>query len=218
MLTAGYSDDLEFYRTTLSKAYPVVEFGSGTGRIALHLIRDGFTVYGIEKEQEYIHHLEAQLQKEQYHCAFHRSAATDLCERVQFILPFNFLFYLEFTEVAALLKSLKTNDFSAVIFDLDNLDTPILPQNLSEKRIKHKSFIGAESFQLHNDGKVRVEQKLFSGTELLSQNCFCLYLHQAEQVISLVESLFGTYELFGDFDLVAYRPFSNKLIVRIYPS
>jgi SAM-dependent methyltransferase len=50
---ASYDEDLTFYANLARRCeLPVLELGAGTGRLALHLARTGFTVVGIDASRE----------------------------------------------------------------------------------------------------------------------------------------------------------------------
>ena len=68
---ANYTDDLYFYSTMLNKNFPVLELGSGTGRMALHLIANQFECYGIEINKFYKYFLEQKLKEIKYNKSFH---------------------------------------------------------------------------------------------------------------------------------------------------
>lgn len=47
-------NDIEFWKTLFKTQKKILEFASGTGRLAIPLIRDGFTYSGVEISKEYI--------------------------------------------------------------------------------------------------------------------------------------------------------------------
>lgn len=209
---ANYKDDLDFYMTSLSPNYPVVEFGSGTGRLSLYLIKNGFECYGIESKKEYADYLSARLFELDYYYRFHISFESIERKNAQLILPFNFLFYLAKSEMKSLFSKMSKMNFRQILFDVDNIITDISSENLKGINFLYKDEIAYEKLLLIGKNRVKVKEFI---TKERCVNEFTLHLHKSKNIINEVKSCLQIEDLFGDFSKQDYEEKSQKLISRM---
>ena len=204
-----YTNDLDFYKTSLNPNYPVVEFGSGTGRLSLYLIKNGFECYGIESKKEYRDYLTARLLELDYHYHFHISLKSIKIKNAQLILPFNFLFYLDNAEMKSLFSKISEMNFRQILFDVDNITTDISSENLKAINFLCKGKLAYENLLLIGDNRVKVKEFI---TKKRCVNEFTLHLHKSKNILNEVKSCLQIEDLFGDFNKQEYEKKSQKLI------
>jgi len=209
---ANYKEDLEFYKTSLSHNYPVVEFGSGTGRLSLYLIKNGFECYGIESKKEYADYLEERLFDLNYNYRFHISIKSIERKNAQLILPCNFLFYLDEAKMKRLFSEISKMNFHQILFDVDNITTDISSKNLKAINFLFKGEVAYEKPLLIGENRVQVKEFI---TKERCVNEFILHLHKSKNILNEVKSCLQIENLFGDFGKQEYKKESKKLIGRM---
>lgn len=209
-----YSPDLLMYETLLEKEIPVIEFGSGTGRISEHLLKCGYKVFGIEKEKSYSDYFVQKIKGQSYERSFslidNTEAANEVCN---IIFPFNVLFYLTEKQVIDELIKLKTLNWNKVIIETDNIHS-VSDDNFQSKTHKHESHSFKE-IALRTDSKILIRNEIEYYSNPVLNFEYPLFLHNSKSLISLYDKFFPKRKLFGDFDLKEYNKASSKLIAII---
>lgn len=209
-----YSPDLLMYETLLEKEIPVIEFGSGTGRISEHLLKCSYKVYGIEKEKSYSDYFVQKIKGQSYERNFglldNIEEATELCN---IIFPFNVLFYLTEKQVIDELTKLKTLNWNKVIIETDNIHS-VSSDNFQSKTHKHES-LSFKEISLHSESEILIRNEVEHSSKPVFIFEYPLYLHKAKFLLSLFDKLFADKKLYGDFDLSQYNEASSKLIAII---
>jgi SAM-dependent methyltransferase len=210
----NYSPDFSMYETLLDINIPVIEFGSGTGRITNHLLQKGYTVFGIEKDEDYkkyfIHKIQAKPFADRFRYIKDIRDVSAICN---IIYPFNVFFYLSEKDVRLELNKLQNHYFNLLIIDTDNIFT-LKNNNLSKKEHATKEFCFKEQSLLKKT-KVIIQCEVLKGEELILKFKYHLYLHKADFLLSLYEKHFKKFKLYGDFNMNNYDGYSNKLIAVI---
>ncbi|MDT9179375.1 MAG: class I SAM-dependent methyltransferase [Limnospira sp. PMC 1291.21] len=210
-----YSPDFVMYDTLLEKNIPVVEFGSGTGRITLHLLEQGYRVFGIETDEDYQGFFLNKIQEKGSNDNFcYVTDITEVKERCNIIYPFNVLFHLNYQQVEAELNKLHKfrHYWNKLIIETDNIQ-----------------YINSESFRskFHQDQDYLFKEvprpsqsKIIIYNEVIEKRSFniilkfdySLYLHKADDLHLIYNQIFPRAKFYGDFNLQFYRKNSPKLI------
>lgn len=212
----NYSPDLLMYESLLDKNLPVIEFGSGTGRISYHLLQKGYTVFGIEMDKAYKNYFIRKLRKKPVSGEFHY--IEDVREAkipCNIIYPFNVIFYLSKKSLLNELNKLRTLSFNSVILETDNIHM-ISSQNLSTKEYKFREYIFKETGVLEKS-KVVIQNEVIKNQKAILKFYYPLYLHKAGILIKLYRKYFENIKLYGDFKGDKYNYESEKLIVIVNP-
>ena len=209
-----YSPDFVFYKNALDKEIPVVEFGSGTGRITSQLLKSGFTVFGIEKEISYKKYFIENIKDKAYSEKFnYLNDVNEIDFNCNIIFPFNVLFYLTENEVANVLNKTKQTTFNKIIFETDNIQT-----------VKEENFLTKEHWQdqllfkeetIPDNSRIIVKNEVLQDNESILKFQYPLYIHKADILLNLYRSIFKDLKLYGDFDFCSYDLNSKKLIAII---
>lgn len=210
----NYNADLVMYESLLDKNFPVVEFGSGTGRITLYLLKKGFTVYGIEKDEEYKNYFLEKLKSEKIFDKF--SFINDTSEidfYCNIIFPFNVLFYLNEDELENEFRKICKVPFKKIIFETDNI-IELRRDNFLTKhhQFNDKNFNEVVEFF---DNVVLIKNEVKQGKRVILKFNYELFLHHASTLLKLYKTYFGQYVFYGDFLLSKYMTSSTKLIAVI---
>jgi len=218
-----YTPDLVMYETLLEKNIPVIEFGSGTGRISFHLLQQGYRVFGIEKDEDYKGFFLEKLQERGFKKQFNYvTDITEVDEICNIIYPFNVLFHLSQQEVQEEIMQFQSHRFNKLIIETDNVQS--INNNFQIKKHCNQNYIFQE-FPLKSDSKIIIHNKVVDIRELktLLEFHYSLYLHKANYLISLYKEIYQKnevfpdlqFQLYGDFDFIPYTRFSKKLIATL---
>ncbi len=150
------TDDLELY-ASLAEDYgsPILDVGSGTGRIVLHLAAEGHTVYGIERNQAMFAYAENKIVDNPFadHIHLHYGDVFSYEPKTQFsliLLTYNLLMHFHTQEEQLrLLKLLRqwVSDDGLVVFDLPNAGDAFGAQDTDALTLEH-TFIDPETGHL----------------------------------------------------------------------
>ncbi len=209
-----YSPDFVFYENSLDKEIPVVEFGSGTGRITSQLLKSGFTVFGIEKEISYKKYFIETIKDKPYSEKFnYLNDVSEIDFHSNIIFPFNVLFYLTENEIVNVLNKIKQTTFNKIIFETDNIQT-----------VKEENFLTKEHWQdqllfieetIRDNSRIIIKNEVFQDNESILKFQYPLYIHKSDFLLNSYRSIFTDIKLFGDFDFSSYNLTSKKLIAVI---
>lgn len=211
----NYIDDLDFYLNILDKNLPVLEFGSGTGRLSLHLIANQFECYGIEINKFYKDFLESRLFEIKYDKSFHTNfdeIKTEKSRRFQIILPFNFLFYIPPNELKYFFEDLTLLKSKSVIFDTDNIVSEVTVNNFQTRKFTINDELSGFEKVLLSRNKIVVEEYLVINDKTDLLNHFELYIHNADFIFNSLAEQFNVHSLYGNFNKEHYNQFSEKII------
>lgn len=209
-----YIMDLDFYSSILNKETPVIEFGSGTGRVSLHLINEGFEVYGVEKNEHFKKFLALQLALLNYEEFFITKfeKLNYIFTKFQIILPFNFLLYLTSEELCVFFYKLSVLNFTLIAFDIDNIISKPSINEFSDTSFYIKANMrGYEKIDL-NKNSISIGEYICQNQIKMKINSFHLYLHQIQSVRSTLQKYFGIINEFGDFNKCEYYLGAQKYI------
>lgn len=212
---ANYKDDLDFYSNILDNQFPVLELGSGTGRLSLHLISNQFECYGIEINKFYKDFLEQRLNEIKYNKSFHTNfdeIKTEKSRNFQIILPFNFLFYIPRNELKYFFVDLAFLKPKSVIFDTDNIISELTVNNFQTRKFTiNDEILGFEKVILSRN-EIVVEEYLVTNYKTNLLNHFKLYIHKADFIFNSLAEQFNVHSLYGNFNKERYTQYSNKMI------
>lgn len=208
---ADYFPDFDMYESLLDKNFPVIEFGSGTGRITLNLLNKGYTVFGIEKNKTYRDFFIQKIQHETFKKRFNYiQDITELQVSCNIIYPFNVLFYLNKTDLIKELNKLRNHPFNSVVFETDNIHK-VDKNNLSIKKHINKDFVFNEK-PIWGKSRIKIENEVTKDSRVIKRFSYFLYLHESEMLLNLFSQTFTKIQLYGDFLMNKYNSNSEKLI------
>ena len=208
----NYNADFVMYELLLDKKFPVVEFGSGTGRITLHLLSRGFTVYGIEKEEEYRDYLMENVKLESSLGKFKFiKSISEIDFPCYVIFPFNVLFFLNDIELERELQKVSEIPFKKIIFETDNIFN-LSEDNFLTKQNRCDDKIFNETVEYRGE-TVFIKNEITQGDNVVLKFSYTLFLHHARKLLKLFKTYFKQFICYGDFYLSNYTRHSTKLIV-----
>jgi SAM-dependent methyltransferase len=208
-----YSPDFVMYGTLLEKNIPVIEFGSGTGRITLHLLEQGYRVWGIENDEDYKNFLLNKIQEKGLKSKFnHVKDLTEINDRCNIIYPFNVLFHLNKEEVEKELNKLQDYSWNKVIIETDNIQT-IFDDSFQAKQHQYQNYLFRE-YPIKDHSRLIIHNEVIDKEQLqiVLNFDYPLYLHKADYLANLYRKVFPCIRLYGDFSLKFYNKQSSKLI------
>jgi 2-polyprenyl-3-methyl-5-hydroxy-6-metoxy-1,4-benzoquinol methylase len=210
-----YSPDFMMYDTLLEKHLPVVEFGSGTGRITLHLLEQGYRVFGVEINEDYKEFLLNKVKKKGLINNFsYVENITQTSQKYNIIYPFNVLFHLSYQQIKTELSKLQKfrNNWNRLIIETDNIQY-INNQNFRPKFHENQDYLFKE-FPKKSTSKIIIYNEIIEKKSLsiVFQFEYSLYLHKANYLNRIYTQLFPNSKFYGDFNLKVYRKSSPKLI------
>ncbi len=210
-----YSPDFVMYDTLLEKNIPVVEFGSGTGRITLHLLEQGYRVFGIETDEDYQGFFLNKIKEKGFIDNFcYVTDITEVVEICNIIYPFNVLFHLNYQEVEVELNKLYKfrHCWSKLIIETDNIQY-INSQSFRSKFNQNQDYFFKE-FPRQSKSKIIIYNEVIEKNSLniVLKFEYSLYLHKADDLNRIYNQIFPSAKLYGDFNLQFYRKNSPKLI------
>lgn len=211
----NYTDDLDFYSSILDKNFPVLELGSGTGRLSLHLIAKQFECYGIEINKFYKDFLEQRLIEIKYNKSFHTDFEVINKKKnrnYQIVLPFNFLFYIPPIELKYFFEVLNILKPKSVIFDTDNIINKISVNNFISRKFKINDEISGFEKVIFSKNEIVVEEYIIRNEKKDLVNIFKLYIHKADFIFNSFAEQFNVHSLYGNFNKERYNQYSNKMI------
>ena len=211
---SDYSPDFSMYESLLDKNIPVIEFGSGTGRISLNLLKKGYTVFGIEKDKAYRDFFSQRLQQKTFKTKF--NYIQDIKESqllCNIIYPFNVLFCLNKTNLHKELNKLRNHPFNSVVFGIDNIHE-IDKNNLTVKQHRYKELIFNEKPILEKS-RIKIENEIIKDSIVIKKFSYFLYLHKSNLLLNLFNQNFANIQFYGDFSLNKYIFNSEKMVAVI---
>lgn len=211
----NYTDDLDFYSSMLDKNFPVLELGSGTGRLSLHLIANQFECYGIEQNESYKNFLDQKLKQLKYKHSFHTNfdkIEKENLRNFQIILPFNFLFYIPPKELNSFFEKLYSINPKSVIFDTDNILSKVSVNNFQTRKFTINDEVSGFENVILLRNEIVVEECIITNGKTDLLNHFKLYIHQADFVYNTFAEQFNLHTLYGNFNKEYYNQYSRKMI------
>ena len=210
-----YSPDFVMYDTLLEKHLPVVEFGSGTGRITLHLLEQGYRVFGVEIDEDYQGFLFNKIKEKGLTKKFtYVKDTTQVREICNIIYPFNVFFHLNNQQVEAELNKLQKfgNYWNKLIIETDNIQY-INSQSFTSKFHQNQYYLFKE-FPRQSESKIIIYNEVLEKNSLniVLNFEYYLYLHKADYLNRIYNQIFPNAKFYGDFNLKFYRKNSPKLI------
>lgn len=213
-----YSPDFIMYDTLLEKDIPVIEFGSGTGRITLHLLEQGYTVFGIETDEDYKVFLLKKIQDKGLNNNFNYVAdvtdAKGINERCNIIYPFNVLFHLNYKQVEAELNKLHQfrNYWNKLIIETDNIQY-IDSQSFRSKYHQNPDYLFKE-IPRPSQSKIIIYNEIIEkkSLKIILEFDYSLYLHKAANLNRIYTQIFPGAKFYGNFNLELYSKNSPKFI------
>ncbi|NEY21710.1 hypothetical protein G4D61_17490 [Bacillus ginsengihumi] len=121
--TENFLNDLEYYKSRLTKSENIIELASGSGRILIPLAEDGYNIVGIEKEKEMIMKMEKHQDKVIHENIFCVEKLKKEYSRTDcLLLPATSISLFSLENFAELLNSIKImNKGLRIILDVYNL-------------------------------------------------------------------------------------------------
>lgn len=210
-----YSPDFVMYDTLLEKNIPVVEFGSGTGRITLHLLKQGYRVFSIETDEDYQFFLLNKIKEKGLIDNFcYVTDITEVNERCNIIYPFNVLFHLNYQEVEVELNKLHKfrHYWRKLVIETDNIQY-INSQSFHSKYHQNQDYFFKE-FPRQSKSKIIIYNEVIEKNSLniVLKFEYSLYIHKADDLNRIYNQRFSKVNLYGYFDFQLYRKHSPKLI------
>lgn len=231
------TEDLPFYSSLADEAGdPILIIGSGTGRLALHLARQGHTVHGIEIEpamqaraQRKLDTLPALKARVHLHTADARAFMPDATFKMA-IIPYNTLMhFLELEDQQTLLKRVRgvLETGGLLVIDLPNAGEAFAAQD-TEAVTLERTFIESETghmiMQQSSSRLDRAEQVMYvtwiydeiASDGALKRTVVPVQIHYfffSELRLLLQTCGFDLEAVFGDFDGIPFEDGAPRMIV-----
>lgn len=237
------STDIPFWVSeAMAVSEPVLEIACGSGRIALHIAREGVAIHGIDSSQEMIKLLQQKLSSEQknvkdlltYEITDMRTFGENATSKYGLaFVAFSALQYMHTREdqqavFSAVYKILKPNGiFTVDVFNPNPAFIPKWGQPLQMAEIKNSPKVGEQIIWQC------VPQDFDAQTKILTMpNQFQIYHNNAENPETImipaqyycfsqdelkalfIQSGFEVIETFGNYDRSPYTPESPRIIMR----
>jgi hypothetical protein len=210
----NYSPDFKMYESLLDRCIPVVEFGSGTGRISCHLLQKGYTVFGIEKDKDYKDYFIRKIENKNFAKRFkYINDVKDVNLPCNVIYPFNVIFYLNKRDLIKELSKLQGPFLNSVVIETDNI-YKVNTDNLFIKEHTFDNFLFKEQ-PFQEKSKIRIHSEIFKNQRKIIEFNSNLYLHKAPLLLGLYGKYFNEVNFYGDFNMNKYSKYSTKLIALI---
>jgi|SRR6185437_5492251 len=207
-----YSPDFLMYETLLDKNIPVIEFGSGTGRITQHLLKSGYKVYGIEKDKSYREYFSQKIADKYFKNRFSfLSDITNAPEICNIIYPFNVLFHLDENHVINEIAKFEGHFWNKIIIEIDNI-IYIDKDSFQTKTHNSLGYLFKEYF-VRKPSHLVIKNQVIRDSKIILQFDYPLFFHKAKFILKLFERLFYHKKLYGDFKLNPYTKNSPKLVI-----
>lgn len=235
------TDDLALYSQLAEEhGAPILDIGSGTGRVMFHLAQEGYKVHGIDSEYEMLERAKIKLDAFTYvrdKLVFHHGDVLkmDLDERFKLVLlSYNSLMHFHTQEEQlALLARLRgwLDDDGLLVIDLPNAGETFATQD-SDALTLERTFIDPDSGHMVMQQAVsyldRVQQLMQvtwyydeiteDGTVIRTVAPVVFrYFFYAEVRLLLRQSGFEVEEVYGDTDLSPFEDGCERMIVFARP-
>lgn len=194
--TNSFNNDLDFYKSILNTEDFIIELASGTGRILIPLLQEGYNIRGIESEISMI-----EVMPSKYHKYVEHSNVFDFASNEKFytqadcfIIPATSISIFPLKTIENFLFSLtKKNKKFNIIFDIINMDSLVTDKPKKEKS-EHGTFYyinyiqsGFIVYNLYN-----VETNTLGYSKKFS--------HTIEQLLDIFENTGCKLEILKEYD------------------